>query len=122
MEKAVLCWAGNGITGAITGDLAPSPGGNLFGAWLGRTVPYACNVQNVKLFFTSDDGTFVYDPLAHWVWGGGWSALVGALDFAGGTVVHISSGFAALALTLVIGKRIGFGIGVGPIYPSPGFS
>jgi Amt family ammonium transporter len=53
--------------------------------------------------------TIVYDPLAHWVWGGGWAAQFGALDFAGGTVVHISSGFAALALCLVIGKRVGFG-------------
>ena len=53
--------------------------------------------------------TLVYDPLAHWVWGGGWAAQFGALDFAGGTVVHISSGFAALALALVIGKRVGFG-------------
>ncbi|MDD2470834.1 MAG: ammonium transporter [Methanocorpusculum sp.] len=53
--------------------------------------------------------TLVYAPLAHWAWGGGWAAQLGALDFAGGTVVHISSGFAALALALVIGKRIGFG-------------
>ncbi len=53
--------------------------------------------------------TLVYSPLAHWVWGNGWLAKLGALDFAGGTVVHISSGFSALALTLVIGKRIGFG-------------
>jgi Amt family ammonium transporter len=53
--------------------------------------------------------TIVYDPLAHWVWGGGWAAQFGALDFAGGTVVHISSGFAALALALVIGRRVGFG-------------
>jgi Amt family ammonium transporter len=53
--------------------------------------------------------TLVYDPLAHWVWGGGWLAELGALDFAGGTVVHVSSGFSALALTLVIGKRLGFG-------------
>ena len=53
--------------------------------------------------------TLVYDPLAHWVWGGGWAAQFGALDFAGGTVVHISSGFAALAVALVIGKRAGFG-------------
>jgi Amt family ammonium transporter len=53
--------------------------------------------------------TIVYDPLAHWVWGGGWAAQFGSLDFAGGTVVHISSGFAALALALVIGKRVGFG-------------
>ncbi|MDI6718354.1 MAG: ammonium transporter [Methanomicrobiales archaeon] len=53
--------------------------------------------------------TFVYDPLAHWAWGGGWAMTLGSLDFAGGTVVHISSGFAALAVALVIGKRAGFG-------------
>jgi Amt family ammonium transporter len=53
--------------------------------------------------------TLVYDPLAHWVWGGGWMAAMGALDFAGGMVVHISAGFSALAVALVIGKRRGFG-------------
>jgi Amt family ammonium transporter len=53
--------------------------------------------------------TLVYDPLAHWVWGNGWLAKLGALDFAGGTVVHISSGFASLALAFVVGKRRGFG-------------
>jgi ammonium transporter len=53
--------------------------------------------------------TLVYDPLAHWAWGGGWAASIGSLDFAGGTVVHISSGFAALAVALIIGKRSGFG-------------
>ncbi len=53
--------------------------------------------------------TLIYDPLAHWVWGiGGWIRQMGALDFAGGTVVHISSGIAALAAAMVIGKRIGF--------------
>jgi len=53
--------------------------------------------------------TLVYDPLAHWAWGGGWASQLGALDFAGGTVVHISSGFGALALALVLGARKGFG-------------
>ena len=53
--------------------------------------------------------TLVYDPLAHWVWGGGWLAELGALDFAGGTVVHISSGFSALAIAFLIGKRRGYG-------------
>ena len=56
--------------------------------------------------------TFVYDPLAHWVWGkGGWIGTnggMGALDFAGGTVVHISSGISALAAALVMGKRLGY--------------
>jgi len=53
--------------------------------------------------------TLVYDPLAHWAWGGGWASSLGALDFAGGTVVHISAGFGALALALVIGQRKGYG-------------
>jgi len=54
--------------------------------------------------------TFIYDPLAHWVWGvGGWVRNLGALDFAGGTVVHISSGVSALVCALVIGKRRGYG-------------
>jgi Amt family ammonium transporter len=52
--------------------------------------------------------TCVYDPLAHWVWGGGWMQALGALDFAGGTVVHISSGVSALVCAIVIGKRHGF--------------
>jgi Amt family ammonium transporter len=53
--------------------------------------------------------TLVYVPIAHWLWGGGWLASMGALDFAGGAVVHISAGFSALAVALVIGKRVGFG-------------
>jgi Amt family ammonium transporter len=54
--------------------------------------------------------TFVYDPIAHWVWGAaGWLHNLGALDFAGGTVVHISSGVSALAAALVIGQRRGYG-------------
>ena len=59
-------------------------------------------------------GTLVYCPLCHWVWDGGLLAygpgvMGGALDFAGGTVVHISSGVSALVCALVIGKRLGFG-------------
>lgn len=54
--------------------------------------------------------TFVYDPLAHWVWGvGGFLRTMGALDFAGGTVVHISSGVSGLVAALVLGKRKGYG-------------
>jgi Amt family ammonium transporter len=54
-------------------------------------------------------GTLVYVPLAHWVWAdGGWLARLGALDFAGGTVVHISSGITALVCALVMGKRKGY--------------
>jgi Amt family ammonium transporter len=53
--------------------------------------------------------TLVYDPLAHWVWGeGGWLLNMGALDFAGGTVVHLSSGISALVLAIFLGKRKGY--------------
>ncbi len=59
--------------------------------------------------FTLLWATLVYDPIAHWVWGkGGWLRQLGALDFAGGTVVHVSSGVSALVFALVIGKRIGY--------------
>ncbi len=62
------------------------------------------------LLFTLLWTTLVYNPLAHWVWGvGGWMGSMGALDFAGGTVVHISSGISALAAALLVGKRLGYG-------------
>ena len=59
------------------------------------------------LLFTLLWATFVYDPLCHWVWGmGGWLKNLGALDFAGGTVVHINAGIAALVTALILGKRV----------------
>jgi ammonium transporter, Amt family len=62
------------------------------------------------LVFTVLWATLVYDPVAHWVWGvGGILRKMGALDFAGGTVVHILAGFSALAFAMVIGKRKGYG-------------
>jgi len=58
--------------------------------------------------------TLVYDPVAHWVWAdGGWLFKMGALDFAGGTVVHLTAGLSALVCAIAIGKRVG--------YPSPKF-
>ncbi|MFO7930702.1 MAG: ammonium transporter [Thermodesulfobacteriota bacterium] len=53
--------------------------------------------------------TVVYSPMAHWVWGGGWMHAMGALDFAGGNVVHINAGVAGLVLSLMVGKRLGYG-------------
>jgi Amt family ammonium transporter len=62
------------------------------------------------LIFSLLWATLIYDPLAHWVWGvGGWIRNLGAIDFAGGTVVHISSGISALVAVLLIGKRNGHG-------------
>lgn len=71
-------------------------------------------VERIKfsafLVFSLLWATLVYDPIAHWVWGvGGWLRNLGALDFAGGTVVHISAGVSALAFAFVIGARKGFG-------------
>jgi len=71
-------------------------------------------VERVKfktfLVFTLIWATVVYDPVAHWVWGvGGFLRQMGALDFAGGTVVHVTAGFAALAFAMVIGARKGYG-------------
>ena len=57
------------------------------------------------LIFTVMWITFVYSPVAHWVWGGGWIGNAGALDFAGGTVIHINAGAAAVAAALLVGKR-----------------
>ena len=62
------------------------------------------------LLFTILWATIVYNPICHWVWGtGGWMGKWGALDFAGGTVVHISSGLSALAAALIVGRRRGYG-------------
>src|SRR5690606_10802680 len=77
-------------TALISGAIADRAN---FGAWVVFTVIWV---------------TVVYAPLAHWVWGGGWIGEMGALDFAGGTVVHINAGAAALALALVLGKRKGW--------------
>ncbi len=71
-------------------------------------------VERIKfsafLVFSFLWATLVYDPIAHWIWGaGGWLRGMGALDFAGGMVVHVSAGVSALAIALVIGARKGFG-------------
>ena len=73
--------------------------GLILGAVEGRMKFGAC-VLFIPLWATG-----VYDPVCHWVWGGGWAGNMGILDFAGGTVVHINSGAAALALVLLLGKR-----------------
>jgi Amt family ammonium transporter len=58
--------------------------------------------------FISLWSVIVYAPIAHWVWGGGWLAQMGALDFAGGTVVHVNAAVAALVAAMVVGKRQGY--------------
>ena len=63
---------------------------------------------SAMLWFMGIWVTIVYAPVAHWVWGGGWLGAMGVLDFAGGTVVHINAGVAALVLCVVLGKRRGY--------------
>jgi Amt family ammonium transporter len=63
---------------------------------------------SAMLIFTAIWVTLVYAPVTHWVWGGGWLQQMGLLDFAGGTVVHITAGVAALVAAMVMGKRHGF--------------
>lgn len=72
-------------------------------------------VERIKfssfLLFSFLWATLIYDPVAHWVWGiGGWLRNLGFLDFAGGTVVHITAGFSALAFSMVIKQRKGFSV------------
>lgn len=70
-------------------------------------------VERIKFstffLFMAAWGLLVYAPVAHWVWGGGWMGALGIMDFAGGAVVHVNAGFAALAVTLAIGNRKGYG-------------
>src|SRR5678815_1404867 len=61
----------------------------------------------------------VYSPIAHWVWGGGWLAKLGAIDFAGGTVVHVNAGAAALVAAFVVGKRAQYPSGSMPPHNVP---
>jgi Amt family ammonium transporter len=70
--------------------------------------------------FTVLWATLIYDPIAHWVWGsGGWLHRLGALDFAGGTVVHINAGVSALAAAIVLGRRRGYPEDVSPPHNLP---
>jgi Amt family ammonium transporter len=104
-----------GVIGGVTGTI-PTPVFAMFqgmfaiitaalitGAFAER-IKFSAYVVFIALW-----SLLVYSPLAHWVWGGGWLMQRGALDFAGGTVVHIASAAAALAGAVVVGKRKGYG-------------
>lgn len=69
------------------------------------------------LVFTIFWALFVYNPMAHWVWGGGWMDKVGVIDFAGGTVVHVNAGASALVMVLLLGRRKGFRSTGHPVSP-----
>lgn len=106
-----------GVPGAPTGGEFPVPETifNIFQAMFAVITPalIAGSIAERMKFsawcaFIFLWGTFVYDPLAHFIWGGGWLAQLGAVDFAGGTVVHISSGVSGLVAAIMIGKRLGY--------------
>lgn len=116
-----FAWAGfAGIGQAPNADYAATVPHHAFAmfqamfAIIATALITGCFVDRIKfsafLVFAFLWMTFIYDPIAHWVWAaGGWLANLGALDFAGGTVIHVSAGMSALALAMVIGKRKGYG-------------
>lgn len=69
------------------------------------------------LLFTILWAILVYNPMAHWVWGGGWMQGMGAIDFAGGTVVHINAGVSALVMAIMLGRRKGYRTTGHPVTP-----
>src|SRR5919202_5220771 len=115
-----LDWVGlNGVGGAPNGDYAktiPHQAFMVFQMMFAVITPALitgafAERKRFKAFviFTLLWATLVYAPVAHWVWGvDGWLHSLGALDFAGGTVVHITSGVSALVAALVLGPRVGF--------------
>jgi Amt family ammonium transporter len=115
-----LSWFGlNGVGLAPNADYAPTIPHQLYMAFQMMfavitpaliTGAYAERIKfSTFVVFTLIWATLVYDPIAHWVWGkDGWLHNLGALDFAGGTVVHMSSGYSALVLALIMGRRNGF--------------
>jgi Amt family ammonium transporter len=105
----------NGVIGQVSGTI-PTPVFMIFQgmfAIITAALITGAFAERIKfgayVIFTTLWVILVYSPLAHWVWGGGWLMQRGALDFAGGTVVHIASAAAALAGAIVIGKRKGYG-------------
>jgi Amt family ammonium transporter len=109
----------DGVLGAVTGTGSSAIPTSVFAMYQGMFAIITVGLisgavaerMKFKAFviFATLWALLVYSPLAHWVWGGGWLMKLGALDFAGGTVVHIASASAALAAALVLGKRKGYG-------------
>jgi Amt family ammonium transporter len=108
-----------GVLGSVTGTGASAIPTSVFAMYQGMFAIITVGLitgavaerMKFKAFviFATLWSLLVYSPLAHWVWSGGWLQKLGALDFAGGTVVHIASAAAALAAALVLGKRKGYG-------------
>ncbi|HEY5548368.1 MAG TPA: ammonium transporter [Coriobacteriia bacterium] len=109
----------SGVLGAVTGTGTSAIPTSVFAMYQGMFAIITVGLitgavaERMKfkayVIFAALWAVLVYSPLAHWVWGGGWLMRLGALDFAGGTVVHIASAAAALAAAIVLGKRRGHG-------------
>jgi Amt family ammonium transporter len=109
----------NGVLGSVTGSGTSAIPTSVFAMYQGMFAIITVGLitgavaERMKfkayVAFAALWAILVYSPLAHWVWGGGWLAKFGALDFAGGTVVHIASAAAALAAAIVLGRRKGYG-------------
>jgi Amt family ammonium transporter len=108
-----------GVLGAVTGTGSSAIPTSVFAMYQGMFAVITVGLitgaiaERMKfrayVIFAALWALLVYSPLAHWVWGGGWLMKLGALDFAGGTVVHIASAAAALAAAIVLGRRAGYG-------------
>jgi Amt family ammonium transporter len=109
----------NGVLGSVTGSGTSAIPTSVFAMYQGMFAIITVGLitgavaERMKfkayVAFAALWAILVYSPLAHWVWGGGWLAKFGTLDFAGGTVVHIASAAAALAAAIVLGRRKGYG-------------
>jgi ammonium transporter, Amt family len=109
----------DGVLGAVTGSGTSAIPTSVFAMYQGMFAVITVGLitgaiaERMKfkayVIFATAWAVLVYSPLAHWVWGGGLLMQLGALDFAGGTVVHIASASAALAAALVLGRRRGYG-------------
>jgi Amt family ammonium transporter len=99
--------------GGASGGLSPSVTFHALAASLALALVSGGVVERIRFSFFLLFGilwvALVYGPLAYWVWGGGWLANLGCLDFAGGAVIHISAGVAALVTALMVGPRLGYG-------------
>ncbi len=113
VSLAWLCIGDALAFGGSPGSPAPQLAYHAMTAALALAVVTGALVERMKVLFFLVFGllwvTLVYVPLAHWLWGGGWLANLGALDFAGGAVIHVSAGVTALVAAVMIGPRKGYG-------------
>jgi len=113
VSLAWLCFGDALAFGRSPGSSTPQLAYQTMAAALALALVTGALVERMKVLFFLVFGllwtALVYGPLAHWLWGGGWLTNIGALDFAGGAVVHVSAGVTALVAAVMIGPRKGYG-------------